>query len=492
MEAHHIRKTFGATVALDDVQIKLQEGQVHALVGENGAGKSTLFKVCAGAIQPDAGTMTFEGQPYAPKNLHDAQARGVALVFQELTINSSLSIAENIFIDRMREFAMPVLGLANWKGLRRAAQQILDRIEADISVDDNINQLDLGQLKIIEVARALSYNPRVLLLDEVTAFLNTGETRALFNVIANLKKEGIAVGYISHHLDEVEEIADTITILKDGAWVGDFAASELTNTEIEARMVGREIGHAMYQADNHRIDRGHVVLSLENISTDKLHDISLDLCGGEILGIAGLKGSGGEALLSVINGDSGHKAGRMLLDGKPYTPRKPFDAWAQDIAYLPGDRTREGLIIDFSVRFNLSMANIPRRGPFVDRAAENRMVADIIPMLQLKTASPEVPCNSLSGGNLQKVVLGKCMAPNPKLLLLNNPTRGIDVGARMQIYGVIRRLVSEGISIIMVSEDLAELIGMSDRIVVMRKGIISRIFQHDENPSEEEIIRHMI
>lgn len=493
LKAQAVSKSFGPTQALSDVSITLEAGQVHALVGENGAGKSTLFKICAGAILPDSGSININGKPYAPRTMREAQAAGVALVFQEMTINPSLDIAENIFIDRMRVHAGP-LGLTNWRRLRTAAQRILDEIGADISVTQELRTLDLGQLKVLEIARALSYNPKVLLLDESTAFLNTHEMNALFSVINNLRNQGIAIGYISHHLDEIERVADTITILKDGQWVGNYARGELTNEQIEALMVGREIGRHMYSGEHEfQADGSEPVLVLDGVTVPgRLEQISLSLYRGEILGIGGLKGAGGETLIGVIVGDLPISGGQMRFNNRPYTPRKPFDAWRQGIAYLPGDRTREGLIVDFSVQDNLSMASVPRQGPFVDRGAERRLVEQLIPKLQIKAASPAVPCSALSGGNLQKVVLGKCIAPEPKVLLLNNPTRGIDVGARMQIYTIIRQLAEQGVSVILLSEDLPELIGMSDRIVLMRKGRISKAFTHSEFPSEEEIIGYMI
>ena len=493
LKAQNISKSFGATQALSSVSINLKAGQVHALVGENGAGKSTLFKICAGAVQPDGGTMELDGKPYAPRTMRDAQRSGVALVFQEMTINPSLNVAENILIDRMWDHAGP-LGLTRWRRLHAAAQGLLDEIGSGLSVEQNISDLDLGQLKVLEVARALSYRPRVLLLDESTAFLNTQEMSALFNVINNLRAQGIAIGYISHHLDEVERVADSITILKDGQWVGDYERAELTNEQIEARMVGREIGRGIYpEKPTLAPNGGGPLLALAQASVaGRLHNVSLDLYPGEIVGIGGLKGAGGESLLGVIAGDVALDGGRMALRGQPYSPRKPFDAWAQGIAYLPGDRTREGLIMDFSVQDNLSMAAIPRRGPLVNRAAERALVNRLIPLLQIKAASPAVAASSLSGGNLQKVVLGKCIASEPQVLLLDNPTRGIDVGARMQIYATIRDLAAAGVSVVLLSEDLPELIGMSDRIVLMRKGEISREFSHTEFPSEEEIIGYIV
>lgn len=491
LQAQNISKSFGATQALQNVAIQFSPGQVHALVGENGAGKSTLFKILAGAIQKDSGEMTMNGAPYNPRNLREAQAAGVALVFQEITVNPSLGIAENIFIDRMSQFA-GFLGLSRWKRIREAAQQILDSMDSGISVSQKLESLDLGQMKIIEIARALSYNPKVLLLDESTAFLSTHELNSLFKVINTLRGQGIAIGFISHHLEEIEKVGDIITILKDGQLVGEYARGELTNDQIEGRMVGREIGHDMYPQPASTTPQG-VVLEMKNITIPgQLREVTLELRKGEVLGIGGLKGAGGEALLNTLIGEAPSSTGQILLEGQPYRPHSPADAWKRGISYLPGDRTGEGLIVDFSVQDNLSMASIPKRGPFVDQRAERTRVEQLIEMLQIKAQRPSISCSSLSGGNLQKVVLGKCVAPNPRILLLNNPTRGIDVGARFQIYNIIRGLVNEGISVILLSEDLPELIGMSDRIIVMRKGRISNAFEPYSKPTEQEVVTYMI
>ncbi len=492
LQAFKIHKSFGPTKALVDVSFTLQPGKVHALVGENGAGKSTLFKVCAGVIPMDQGEMSLGGKPYAPRTMREAQTAGVALVFQEITINPSLDIAENIFIDRMQKFAGP-LGITRWKKLRQEAQRLLDSIEADINVNAPIGSLDLGQLKVLEVARALSYDPQVVLLDESTAYLSTHEIETLFRCVDSLRDRDIAVGYISHHLDEIEKLADEITILKDGKWVGNYDRGVLSNDEIETLMVGREIGKHIYPETRQFIPEQQPILELDAITVPgQLRQVNLNLYRGEVLGIGGLKGAGGEALLSVINGDIAARSGSMHLNNQAYKPRRPFDAWAEDIAYLPGDRTREGLIMEFTVRDNLTMAAVPHKGPMIDRAREKQVVSSIIPRLMIKAENPNVTCSSLSGGNLQKVVLGKCIAAEPDILLLNNPTRGVDVGARMHIYDMIRRLAEQGVSVILLSEDLSELIGNSDRIMIMRKGKVSKTFDHDEFPSEEEIISHMI
>lgn len=491
LNTQNIIKTFGATHALKGVALALTAGQVHALVGENGAGKSTLFKICAGVLPPDSGTMTLNGQPYAPATMRQAQQAGVALVFQEMTINRSLDIAENIFIDRLYQHSS-VLGLSRWRKLRRAAQGLLDEMEADILVNQPLEALDLGQLKVLEVARALSYQPKVLLLDESTAFLNTHEIDTLFKVVDKLRHQGIAIGYISHHLDEIDKLADSITILKDGNHVGDFAHGELSNAEIEGRMVGREIGSDIYPKKR-TFQAEKTVLSLNSITVkNKLYEVDLALYQGEILGVGGLKGSGGETLLRTIMGDLRPNAGNMTLFGQPYAPHTPTHAWQQGIAYLPGDRGSEGLITEFSVKTNLSMAAVPQAGIFVQTKQENALVAELIQNLQIKTSHPETPAKSLSGGNLQKIVLGKCIAAKPRVLLLNNPTRGIDIGARMQIYSIIRDLADQGIAVVLLSEDLLELRGMSDRIVIMRKGVISYIFGHNAPTTEEALVSQMI
>lgn len=497
LSAQNISKSFGATRALVDVSVTLESGKVRALVGENGAGKSTLFKVLAAHEKRDAGVVLLDGQPYDPANTREAEALGVAMVLQEVTINPSLGIAENIFIDRMQRFS-GVFGILNAKALRRAAQEILDQIGAGVSVNRDLSQLDLGQWKVIEIARALSYDPKVLLLDESTAYLNTREVDALLNVIRSLKERGICIGFVSHHLDEVARVADMVTILKDGAWVGDYAVDEITPDEIGALMVGRDVSQQMYPPrrsveDGVRLEQEEPVLVLENVAVEgRLEGIDLKLRRGEILGIGGLKGSGGEDILGVLNGDLRKPKGRMAFADQEYRPKKPADAWKLGIGYLPGNRTGEGLIVDFTVQENLTMASRPRKGLFRDQRAERKSSEELIADLTIKASSPAVPCGSLSGGNMQKVVLGKCMAPEPRLLLLNNPTRGIDVGARMEIYRIIHDLAGQGVAVILLSEDLPELIGLSDRIVITRVGRISKVFGRDERPTEEEIVSYMV
>jgi len=492
LTATDISKRYGSTVALDRVPLTLRPGEVHALVGENGAGKSTLLKIAAGAEQPDSGKLALDASPYRPRSLHEAQQSGVALVFQEVTINTSLTIAENIFIDRLRHFANG-LGLVDARRLDARAQEILDSLGAGISVRQSLASLDLGKWKCIEIARALSYEPRVLLLDEATAFLNLQEVRAVLAAIERLQRHGLTIGFVSHHLDEVLQVADRLTILKDGRFVGSFGIEEVTLESIQSRMVGREFSASLYPERKPVAVSSQPLLSLDGLAAEPdFGPVSLSVNRGEVLGVGGLKGAGGESLLALLAGDRPPAAGSMRLDAAPYRPHAPVDAWRAGIAYLPGDRTAEGLLLDFSVLDNLVLAAEPRRGPFFDAAAAAALSERLIRQLRIKAPTPAVRCGDLSGGNLQKVVLGKCLAPRPRVLLLDNPTRGVDVGARAEIYRIIRALAEGGMAVLMLSQDLPELLGLSDRIVVMRRGGIAGQFGAGARPTEAEVVGQMV
>jgi ABC-type sugar transport system ATPase subunit len=490
LELTDIAKSFGATKALRGVHLSLKSGEVHALVGENGAGKSTLFKVCSGVVQADRGEMQLDSQIYRPRTLFEAQRSRVALVFQEMTIIPTIGVAENIFADRLRRFAGP-LGFTRWQSLHRAAAKILEEIGADFSVRSDLSRLSLGQLKVIEIARALSYEPKVLLLDETTAFLNTQEVDLLFRVVMRLKERNIAVAFISHHLDEVDRLANRFTILKDGKYVGSYPVGELNRTQIESKMVGRELGASIFPRRRSRV-AGEALLSFSAASAGmQLRPTSFSVKSGEIVGMGGLKGSGGEQALEAAIGELQLDSGHLSWQGRNFHPRGPYDAWRRGIAYVPGDRTGEALLMDFSVQMNLTLAQLVLGGPLVDFSQQTSLVTTLLRKLQIKAETPKVVCSSLSGGNLQKVVIGKCMAVRPKLLLLNNPTRGIDIGARAQIYQVIRDLVEAGAGVLFVTEDLSELLGLSDRIFVFRKGRISREFAEPATCTEEEVVSHM-
>ncbi len=489
MVAQNVSRSFGSTRALDDVSVTLDPGFVHALVGENGAGKSTLLKILAGAERADGGQVLLDGQPFAPRSLREATERGVGLVFQEITINPALSVAENVFLGRLRRFRRA--GLLSNRRLERAAQEVLDSFSAGISVSQPLTSLDLGQWKCIEIARALASRPKVLLLDESTAFLNHREVDSVLSAMASLKRQDMVVAFVSHHLAEVERVADRLTILKDGRKVGDFDAARISRDEIQARMVGRGVSTTAPAKDPAR-PQGEPVFSADAIaSSPRLAPMSLALRRGEVVGLAGLKGAGGERLLELVAGVAGPDHGSMALAGRPYRARRPAAAWRQGVAYLPGDRTAEGLILDASVLDNLLMARPPRRGPFFDRRRASRSATDLIARLRIKTSSKDARSGLLSGGNLQKVVLGKCLAIRPSLLLLHNPTRGVDVGARMEIYRILRDEAAAGLAILVLSEDLHELTSLSDRILVMRRGEVAFQIDDPSAATEDDIIRHM-
>lgn len=490
LTAENISKSFGGAAALRNVSVQFQPGEVVALVGENGAGKSTLLKVLAAVVARDGGSATIDGHPYAPKTQRQAERAGVALVFQEQNVNHAVTIAENIMLGRLRDFRK--FGLIDRAGLNREAQAILERIGAEFSVHDDIAALDLGQIKTIEVARALALSPRFIFFDESTAFLNHAEATRLMAVIGELRRQGIGIGFVSHHLQEVFDIADKIVVLKDGALVGAYPVSEMTETRLYELMVGRDMVGGLFPPRARMMGEDDV-LAVRDLATTDGVSISLALQAGAVVGIGGLKGSGGEAVIAALAGSERVRSGAMLHDGKPHAPRQPRDAWRDGIATLPGDRTGEGVISAFSVLENLTLAARPRRfGWIADRAAMRRMALAQVEGLAIKTQSLDAPVGSLSGGNMQKVALGKCLAARPRILLLNNPTRGVDIGAKAEIYRVIRSLADAGMAVLMVTEDLPELLGLSDRILITRRGCISHEFPPGARPSEEDVVKWMM
>ncbi|MEA4813787.1 MAG: sugar ABC transporter ATP-binding protein [Oscillospiraceae bacterium] len=491
LRAENICKRFGATLALDKVTAEFRSGEVNALVGENGAGQSTLLKVVAAVHHADSGTMTLDGKPYSAVNPTDAARQGVAIVFQESTINPSISIAENVFIDRLHRYSTPLFGM-NWKKLKKDAQGILDQMDAGIDVNGDLHKLDLGKWKLIEVARALSYNPQVLLLDESTAFLSLNESKAFIKSVKNLRESGLALGFVSHHMSEVFELADYITVMRDGKFITEMKREDATEEKLEDCMVGRQIGDKMYPA-RRATPASDEILKVENISIEgKLKDISFTLHRGEILGIGGLNGSGGDSILDAIYGACPVECGKITMNGETYHKTTPEKSIKRGLALLPGERTLEGLIVNFSIADNIVMSAGPKKGPLRDWNTEGELVTRYIKEVLIKTNDPKNAASSLSGGNMQKVVIGKCLAPQPEVLLMNNPTRGIDISARQEIYSLIRKLADNGLAIIMLTEDMLELLGMSDRIMITRDNKISKIFDENVNLKEEDLIGYIV
>ena len=491
LEARDVCKAFGPTIALDRAYVQLRSGEVNALVGENGAGKSTILKAIAGVHRMDSGKITIDGKTVEINNTSDAVSNGISIVFQESTINPFITIAENIFIDRLHEYGKPLRGI-DWKKINKDAQDILDSMESGIDVKADIHSLNLGQWKLIEVARALSYNPKILLLDESTAFLNHNETISFISSVKKLRESGLAIGFVSHHMQEIYDLADRITVMRDGKFIVEMLRNEVTQERLESAMVGRNIGDKLYPEKRSNPSE-KVVLRAEHLSVEsQLADATFELREGEILGIGGLKQSGGDAMINAIYGAVPISGGNVTVDGETYTSTKPVQSLDRKIALLPGERTLEGLIVNFSIGENIVLSAGPRKGLLRDKKKEKELIDRYVEQVRIKTDNPNNPASSLSGGNMQKVVIGKCLATNPKILLLNNPTRGIDISARQEIYSLIRALANEGLSIIMLTEDLLELLGMSDRIIITRHNQISKIFEENNGLTEEDVISYIV
>ena len=489
--AKAIQKSFGASKALSSAHLSLRTGEIHALVGENGAGKSTLSKVAAGVYQIDEGTFELDGLPFIPISIMSAAKSGIGLVFQEQSTSSSLTIAENIFINDLRRFRVGTL--INRKKIEAAASTQLKSVGADFNVSTDMANLDVGQKKILEVARALAQNPRLIFMDEVTAFLDSRGRELVLKAMQNLKEQGITVCFVTHHMDEVFQIADRVTVMRDGKTIQTLKVGETDRSELERLMVGREVASHMYPPKEKKSASSETLLELSNISVgDRINGVTLSVAPGEVIGIAGLAGCGGNILLKAIGGDLPVKGGSMKCRDEDYSPKSPRDAIELGIAYLPGERDLEGLLSLFSVRENISLSILPASFSSVSTATEAKISKQYVDDLKIKTHSIESQVDTLSGGNRQKVVLSKLLALNPKLLLLDNPTRGVDVGAREHIYQSITDAAHAGMAIILYSEDLPELLGLSDRILVLRHGGVSKEFRNVNELAENDVITFML
>ena len=467
-----ISKRFDGVVALDQVDFDLRAGEVHVLMGENGAGKSTLVKVLAGAHIPDSGTIYLEGREHRFSHPQEALQAGIAVVYQELNLVPGLSVAENLFLGR--EPLHPALGFINNRQLLRSAAEILDSLGVSIPLKRPVAELSVAEQQMVEIAKAYAQNARVLVLDEPTSALGEAETQRLFALIARLKARGTGIIYISHRLEELAAIGDRVTVLRDGRRVGTFSVKDVSLDHLIHLMVGRQVSE-QFPARSAKHGVGDVVFSAEGVSRPpKVHDVSLYVRAGEIVGLAGLVGAGRTELARVLFGRDGMVAGRMFIDGRPVAPRSPYEAIRAGIGFLTEDRKGQGLALGMTVRENATAASLDkfiRRG-VISRRKERAETSRLVDELRIRTPSVEQVVRHLSGGNQQKVVLAKWLLTDARLLIFDEPTRGIDVGARAEIYQLMRRLASEGVGILMISSDLREILGMSDRVYVMRQGRI--------------------
>lgn len=487
LEMHDIVKEFPGVRALDGVSLSLEAGEFHALVGENGAGKSTLMKVLSGVYPTGTfrGEILINGEQKRFRGVRDSEEAGIAIIFQELSLVKNLTVAENIFLGR----EPAEYGIVDWPRLYKKASELLGELGLSINPATPAGDLGIGQQQLVEIAKALSKNAKILVLDEPTAALTDSEVETLFRILADLQKRGVGMIYISHKLDEVFRMSDRITVLRDGRTIMTRRTAEMTRQAVIEAMVGREVGDIF---PNRVRQPGEVVFEVRSLSADAggrriLDNISFSVRRGEVLGIAGLMGAGRtELLMAVFGALPGNASREIWIDGKRVQINSPQEAINAGIGFVTEDRKRYGLILDQSILDNMALAGLSQiSGRFVThRAREAAAVRVPIEKLKIKAASPIVAAGNLSGGNQQKVVLGKWLLTRPKVLFLDEPTRGIDVGAKQELYAEIDRLAGEGLAIVLVSSELPEVLGLSDRVIVLHEGRITAEFTRSEATPE--------
>ncbi|SDP51010.1 sugar ABC transporter ATP-binding protein [Phyllobacterium sp. OV277] len=474
LEMRAISKSFPGVKALNDVNISLYPGTVTALIGENGAGKSTLVKILTGIYESDEGEIHIDGKAVAFGNAQDAINHGVTAIHQETVLFDELSVAENIFIGHAPKTS---LGLVNWKGVNARALALLHSLESNIDPRARLKDLSIAQRHLVAIARALSVDARIVIMDEPTAALSRKEVDDLFQIVRRLKAQGKAILFISHKFDEVYEIADNYAVFRDGKAVGSGALADINQNDIVRLMVGRSIEHAFPKVD---IPLGKTVLKVENYShPTEFRDISFELRKGEILGIYGLVGAGRSEICQSLFGVTRPSHGRLELDGKEIQIRSPGEAVHAGIVYVPEERGRHGAVLQLPIYQNISLPSLGKtsRSGFLRAAEELALARKYAERFDLRAAALSVPVGTLSGGNQQKVVIGKWLATQPKILILDEPTKGIDIGSKAAVHAFISELAGEGLSIIMVSSELPEILGMSDRVLVMREGLSAGLFE---------------
>lgn len=480
-----LTKSYGGVHALSDVSLSLAAGEVHALMGENGAGKSTFIKCLSGAVRPDAGTVLVDGRTIAPGDIQAAEAAGIVAIHQESTAFAHLTAMDNIFVGREPRRA---LGLLDRGRMRRETEALMERLGERIDLNRPLQELTLAQRQMIGIARALSHQSRLLIMDEPTASLSARETQSLFRIIRQLQSEGVAILYISHRLEEVFALASQVTVLRDGKWVGTRPLAEVSRDELVRMMVGRELLAEERPAVS--APEGAVMLDVRGLAqAGVFHDINFAVRAGEIVGLAGLVGAGRSEVANAIFGMTRPDSGTVTVGGEVLPPGSVSQSIERGVALVPEDRQHQGLVLPLSVGDNLLLAEVGgmTRGGLRAFGHERDTVSRLMQNLNVKAAGPDVAANTLSGGNQQKLALGKWMAASPKVLLLDEPTRGVDVGAKAEVYRLIRSLARDGMATLVISSDLPEILALSDRILVMREGeIAGELARHEA--TEETIL----
>ncbi|MFC5540782.1 sugar ABC transporter ATP-binding protein [Ureibacillus suwonensis] len=481
IEMTGISKAFNGNAVLKNVQFNLKDGEIHALMGENGAGKSTLMKILGGIHSNDAGEIKVDGQPVHFKSPKDAEKHGIVIIHQELNILPDLTVAENLFLGKEKTFGF---GILKNKEMDQEAQELLAKLGLDIHPKTMAGDLSVGKQQIIEIAKAIASNAKYIIMDEPTAALTDREIRTLFETIRELKAKGISFVYISHRMEEIFSICDRITILRDGQYVGERNIPETNFDEIVAMMVGRELGERFPER---KAEIGDVKLEVQNLTVKGLFEnVSFNVRKGEVVGMAGLMGAGRTEVAETIFGYRRAHGGDILIDEKKVSIKTPIDAMKHKIGYVTEDRKTKGLVLDFSIQENVSLANLKKvsSSGVVNKEKETSLVNQYIQQLKIRTSSPKQSAKSLSGGNQQKVVLAKWLGTEPEVLILDEPTRGVDIGAKKEIYQIINDLAQAGVAILMISSELPEIIGMADRVLVMHEGKITGQVSKEEMTQE--------
>ena len=484
----NITKRFAGITALDRVEFSCNKGEVHILAGENGAGKSTILKILAGIHQADEGEIYFHGKKVTIKSPEHSQKMGIAMVFQELTLVGEMTVAENVYLNQE---PVNALGMIDKKKIHEEIEKAMDKYGIHVDPDALVSTLPVAKQQMVEILKILVRDPELIILDEPTSALAKKEVVQLYQIIHNLLDNGKTIIFISHRLEELFELGDRITVFKDGHYVGTRDMKEMNEDELIKMMVGRSLTN-IFPPPVCEPDYSKVVFEAKNLTDNdgKLKDVSFQVFKGEVLGIAGLQGHGQTELLNAISGLYPLTKGEIIVNGKTEKIKSASQAIQCGVALVPADRKRQGLMLELSNRHNLAVSSMKKRmnGPFIDQKAETSFAEDMVKRLSIKLGGLELPVSSLSGGNQQKIVLGKELATEPRVILFDEPTRGIDVEAKREFYQIMHELAAQGVAVIMNSSDMMEVIGMSSRVIVMYEGRISGTLQKEEL-SEELIMQ---
>jgi ribose transport system ATP-binding protein len=480
LQMNNIVKTFPGVIALDDVTLHVKKGEVHALIGENGAGKSTLIKTCSGAHAPDKGNIVIDGQKFQALTPKLSKELGIAIIYQEFDLVGELSVAENVFLGRALRKGIFI----DRKAMVKESEKIFEQFNIEIDPNELVKNLTVGYQQIVEIAKAISQDAKILIMDEPSAPLTQSEAEQMYRIVDNLKASGVTIIYISHRLEEIFRLSDRVTVLRDGKLIKTMDTKDANISELIRLMVGRELTETYPSRGS--VEYDDVILEVENLSGNGLTDISFKVMHGEVLGFGGLIGAGRTELAELIFGYKPKTGGKIIYKGKEISPKHPEDVIKHGIALVPEDRKKHGVFLKLDIRNNISMPILSRisKASVVDKEEERRIAMHYKDAIDIRTPSLEQFAQNLSGGNQQKVVIAKWLASEADLYIFDEPTRGIDVGAKYEIYKIVNSLVESGKTVMMISSEMEELMGMSDRIIVLSEGKITGMLNKDEFDQE--------